>query len=105
VEARYRSPFLVIKRERGRVDSSHAAEARCDRAHVTFRSAYCAWLMSMIQGKFFFFFFLSFFFFFFFFGAGDQTQGLALARQALYQSSELNPQPLVIFLINSFELF
>jgi len=33
---------------------------------------------------FFYFFSFFFFFFFFFFGAGDRTQGLALARQALY---------------------
>jgi len=31
-----------------------------------------------------FLFSFSLFFFFFFFGAGDRTQGLALARQALY---------------------
>jgi len=44
-----------------------------------FRERGCHCLELHVPGMIFFFFF-----FFFFFGAGDQTQGLALARQALY---------------------
>jgi len=43
-------------------------------------------------------------FFFLFFGAGDQTQGLALARQVLYRWAK-SPTPILLLLILSYWLF